>query len=201
MIGQARHAKHWIFWLLSISLAGCGRSDSHIPTSQSGSSGRSVHAAAPRLTIVDPHRDLGLIALGRQNAHFTVINQGQEPLRIHRLETSCGCLDVKLSQASLAPGESGQLEVWIHPKRTESRAAKVSLHCNDPLSPIPVTVEWEARGPVDISPMTVDFGRIAPGAAAMQELTVMRHGEGQACKTTVRSTPNSQLTVISRGPH
>jgi hypothetical protein len=54
---------------------------------------------------VEPRRD--------HFAHFTFMNRGTEPIKIRKLETSCGCLTQHLKKRVFAPGEHGEFYLRV----------------------------------------------------------------------------------------
>lgn len=72
-----------------------------------------VPSTPPRLLSVDQHAvSLGAVepqpAVG---AVYQLTNRSDEPLRIERCETSCGCLEPRIDTDAIAPGETVPLRV------------------------------------------------------------------------------------------
>jgi len=66
--------------------------------------------AAPNLVVEQPVFDFGEVAQGDKVPHtFKFRNDGDKPLYIDRVKSSCGCTAALLSAKTLAPGESGEI--------------------------------------------------------------------------------------------
>jgi hypothetical protein len=71
--------------------------------------------AAPRLTVDAPSYDFGKVARGSDVKHrFVLRNTGSEPVKILRVQPTCGCTSGLLGKEVLAPGESTEVEITFH---------------------------------------------------------------------------------------
>ncbi|NQV26278.1 MAG: DUF1573 domain-containing protein [Rhodopirellula sp.] len=65
--------------------------------------------------------NLGDVPVQRSHAAaFSFTNRGTQPMKLRRLETSCGCLTQQFEQDVIAPGEDGRFKLWI---QTASQSA------------------------------------------------------------------------------
>jgi hypothetical protein len=127
----------------------------------------------PRLQISRPTRDLGQIPLSPLVERFEVRNTGQEPLVIHRLEKSCGCVDVQLDETTIPAAATAVLEVRIAPRQPEEQSASVTLHSNDPLAEAArIVLTWTARGAVAVDVGELQFGIVRPGVTASRRVHI-----------------------------
>ena len=151
-----------------------------------------------QLTIVDPVRELGKLSSESQRVEFSLTNTGTEVLKIDHLEATCDCVSTTLSRDSLPAGEQAILTLDIQPKEPEQRSAKVRIHSDATDSPHEVIVRWLTKGPVEITPGTLDFGPIAPGTTAVRELTVQRSEAGRDCELALVPTPKDSMQVTRK---
>ncbi|MBQ5410117.1 MAG: DUF1573 domain-containing protein, partial [Muribaculaceae bacterium] len=52
---------------------------------------------------------------GEQRATFVVVNTGDSPLVITRVQPTCGCTVARFTTTAIAPGESGMVNVTYSP--------------------------------------------------------------------------------------
>ena len=73
------------------------------------------------ITFVDESHDFGDIDRrgGDAEWRFEFVNDGDEPLIITQLKTSCTCLRYKYPRRPVAPGQQGAVEVSFQPHKTE----------------------------------------------------------------------------------
>ena len=65
--------------------------------------------------------NLGEVSVQRSHAAaFSFTNHSNQPMKLRRLETSCGCLTQQFEQEITAPGETGRFRLWI---QTASQSA------------------------------------------------------------------------------
>ena len=102
-------------------------------------------SASPRIVVDPATRDLGEVLQQPLNVSFTVRNQGDAPLRVERVTSSCGCTEAVIDQDTIPPGESTQLRVTLDPTEDNLSGDQVRviyLRSNDPETP---EVEVELR--------------------------------------------------------
>ena len=67
--------------------------------------------AAPKLVVEHPEHDFGVIYQGERVPHsFKFSNQGEHPLTVTKVRSSCGCTAALASSREIAPGESGEIQ-------------------------------------------------------------------------------------------
>ncbi len=176
----------WV-WL---ALAGCGGTTAP-PVSKPFDP-----ASPPVMVVVQPTRNLGVIDLGKRIETFEISNTGGSDLTIKSLTKSCSCLNVKLSREQIPPGQSASLQLTIEPKQPEQRGASLLIDSDDPLSPKSrVSVDWVARGPINVEPEKLDFRVVRPGVAStikFQIVTDMRKVKANS-KSFAQATPRDLL--------
>jgi hypothetical protein len=64
--------------------------------------------------------DLGTVTMNRETNFATVIhNYGQQPIKLARVEKSCGCTSVSVSKQICQPGENVELKGTLYPRKPE----------------------------------------------------------------------------------
>lgn len=104
---------------------------------------RGEDALKPRIEIIEPIFDFGLIRYGDKVSHvYKIKNSGSADLEINKVATSCGCTSAQTSKDNLSPGEEAELAVTYdsavmsgaHAKGEQERIIYVKT--NDPASPM-----------------------------------------------------------------
>lgn len=123
--------------LLALSLAGC-----------------SWGGGTPQVAVSPVDYDFGQIGPDPVTTTFTVSNQGDGPLQIESVTTSCGCTTAQISNQTITPGASASLIVTFNPQAHAGTAGQfvryVYLRTNDPATP---KVEVEIRADVIEKPI------------------------------------------------
>ncbi len=124
--------------------------------------------AAPNLQVATPIFDFGEIYQGEKVPHvFEFTNQGDEPLLIDRVRSSCGCTAVLVSQKSIPPGGQGELQATFDSTRFRGAIAKtIYLYSNDPVRPtMQLSIKGKVLETVALVPSQVNFGKVAAETA------------------------------------
>lgn len=128
--------------------------------------------------------NFGKIKPGREvRCKFIFTNKGTEPLIIKKVRAGCGCVDIKVSQTFLMPGEKGEIKVKFDTERREGIQKQfIYVHSNDPITPlILLSVEGIVHTSFRYYPYVVDFGRIRIGETLKREIFLLL-GEGEKLK-------------------
>jgi hypothetical protein len=139
-------------------------------------------SAGPRAVTPDPVYDFGV----RENADsvehaFTLVNDGDEPLKILDVRTNCGCTVATLDKREVAPGQSMLVRATLHLQGRHGPQLKtVLLATNDPENAqVLLTFKGEAIETIEVQPNYISFGSLddaAEGAEADLRLTFRRPG-------------------------
>jgi hypothetical protein len=119
--------------------------------------------AAPSLQVTTPTFDFGEIYQGDKAPHvFEFTNQGEDPLVIDRVRSSCGCTAVLVSEKNIPPGGKGELRANFDSARFRGAISKtIYLYSNDPVRP---TMQFHIKGNVveivTVEPKQINFGRV-----------------------------------------
>ncbi len=121
------------------------------------------------------HRDLGVVLPGSEiRAEFAISNEGDAPLEIGNIKTSCGCTSAQAIPERLPPGSSGIVQVVFRaPNRMDPVAHNIVVATNDPerkhvLFSFTAHPVW----PAIASPLAIDFGVVKVGERVSKELEV-----------------------------
>jgi hypothetical protein len=115
--------------------------------------------AAPVLSIPESSHDFGKMAVNQKvKAVFKVANLGDETLTFSAIPT-CGCTTAVVGKNSLAPGESGNIEITYDSKGQQGRIFKpIAITSNDPAKRATViTVTGEVVADINPKPDIVYF--------------------------------------------
>jgi hypothetical protein len=119
--------------------------------------------AAPDLQVKTPTFNFGEIYQGDKVPHvFEFANQGEDPLIIDRVRSSCGCTAVLVSEKNIPPGAKGELKANFDSARFRGAISKtIYLYSNDPVRP---TMQFHLKGSVlefvAVEPAQINFGRV-----------------------------------------
>lgn len=135
---------------------------------------------SPHISIDNAVFDFGSIAQGSPVEHlFTVNNTGTEPLKIERLNPSCGCTAATLSAQTVDPGNSATIRAVFDTAGFQGYKVKtVRVYSNDPQQPsVVLTLKGSVVPDVIVDPPRVFFGNVKKGSA--DELSVIVSGSDQ----------------------
>lgn len=93
----------------------------------------------PQVKVSPVGFDFGDIGSDSVTTTFAVSNQGNGPLQIESVTTSCGCTTAEISHQTIGPGESANLTVNFDPQAHAGAVGQflrsVYLRTNDPANP------------------------------------------------------------------
>lgn len=95
------------------------------------------YSGPARISVSEEIGDLGEIGPEQPQSHiFTIKNEGGESLVIERVQAPCSCTATVLSEETLLPGKSTELEVTFNPSGYEGDISQsVYIYSNDPENP------------------------------------------------------------------
>ncbi len=128
--------------------------------------------------------DFGKVKQGKQLVHvFKFKNDGNEPLEIKKVKTSCGCTAAVLSKKRIPPGEQGEIKVafntsgyagkvqkYIFVETNESNKVKKTLV-------LKANIEIPPSPKISLSSYTADLGLILEKKPIEHKVTVKNEGE------------------------
>ena len=123
-------------------------------------------AATPRakLRVDEQEYDFGVMQRGAKQSHeFVIHNDGDAPLRLKVLKTSCKCTVGDAGGGPIPPGESAPVKLeWIARALPGPFRQTASLETNDPLhSPFELSISGEVIDATGLAPQEFSLGRVS----------------------------------------
>lgn len=160
--------------------------------------------------VVDPPEllDLGVNPPDRPaEGEIKLYNKGRIPLEISQVQSSCGCMAVRIADKDkrIPPGGAGTIEIAFFPKRIpgfESRKT-VSIMCNDPHNAsvdVGVVVKFDPEFMVD--PPELDFGEVRQGDTPAKTIVFRQLSDAPLEVTGLEAGaggPELELSIEERG--
>lgn len=89
-----------------------------------------------KIKFVEEEIDYGTIEQGADGVRvFEFVNEGEEPLVISRVSSSCGCTVPSWTKEPIAAGEKGKIEVKYDTRRLGPIRKTVTVYSNDASTP------------------------------------------------------------------
>ncbi len=127
-------------------------------------------AAGAKINFDAEEYDWGVIYQGETVKHeYKLRNDGDQPLSISQVKTSCGCTVAKDWPKLLAPGKSGVIKINFNSGSRQGRNEKsISVHSNDATRPlVKLKIHGNIKKLIDILPsQVVSLGVITLGESA-----------------------------------
>jgi hypothetical protein len=138
----------------------------------------------PKLQFQEEKWDFGKVKEGQVKTHvFVFKNEGDAPLLIKRVRTSCGCAAALISDKSVESGENGEMKVNFNSRGYEGNVAKyIYVESNDRSQPviqlqISATIEVPPQPRIDLDRYSVDSGLILEGETIPAKAVIKNRGE------------------------
>lgn len=130
----------------------------------------------PKIELQTTHHDMGVVP-GNEIAvqSVKIFNRGTAPLKISRVQTSCGCTSGEMEQNIIPPNGEGRLIIKVDPKKIPGfQTTKVlTIHNNDPLNPNPtMDVTTTVAPEMEVAPDVIDFDEIPAGQGFKHSIRV-----------------------------
>jgi hypothetical protein len=139
---------------------------------------------APKIKFKETTWNFGRIKQGDVASHeFVFTNEGDDTLTIEKVSTTCGCTAALVSDRSIPPGKSGQIEVKFDSRGYGGQVTKVVyVQSNDPKEPqrsleIKADVEVPPSAKIEIEPYNYDAGLMVEGEELRADLKIVNKGE------------------------
>jgi hypothetical protein len=133
-----------------------------------------IEESSPKIVLENDVHDFGDINPNtEQKCQFHFSNQGQEVLKIEKVQSTCGCTVPDLKKKTYLPGESGTINVTYHPGQ---RSGQISKHLyilsNDKQnSRAPLTIKANVIQKISYTPKRFKL-RLDEENAGVEELTI-----------------------------
>jgi hypothetical protein len=154
-----------------------------------GSVGLMAAEKQPALKFNEIKWDFGQIKQGKILTHvFKFQNEGDAPLLIHNVRTSCGCAAALISSREIPPGKSGEIKVTFNTKGYEGRQTKfVYVDSNDPQESkaqlvVSASIDVPPRPRIDVDRYSIELG-------------LLLESEDIETLSRIRNTGELELTV------
>jgi hypothetical protein len=160
-------------------------------------------SSTPGIDIKQPIFDFGEVFQGEKVTHtFTFVNNGDAPLLIDRLKSSCGCTAAVLSSKNIAPGEEGVIKSTFDTTRFLGHVQKVIfLYTNLPGEDVKkLYIKGVIKPRVEIIPNTLDFGRVKEGQEKQQRVVLKNAREKKLEIKNIRAQ-NTALSATTDATH
>lgn len=169
-------------------------------------------AATPKIVFEAEEIHLGkLLDTEKGQGEFKLRNEGNAPLVINRLSSSCGCTEPKIGgvtvtggkspepiHVEIAPGESTTIEVSYNPLgKQDIDTQKVEIETNDPLRPrITLNVLAQVEPLVRVDPRVLAMGDMSRGEPIRYVFKVSGStSDFRATRVTVNGIPGLRARV------
>ncbi len=140
--------------------------------------------ARPRLKFATDKHDFGKVKQGQSVSYeFVFENQGDAPLVIEKVETSCGCTAALLSEKKIEPGKKGKVKATFDTQAYGGRVTKyIFIDSNDPDNPrVELTVSVDIQVPpapkIELDRYNVEMGLCLEGEEPSAKVKVRNIGE------------------------
>lgn len=130
-------------------------------------------ATGPLLRISERKIDFGTVDQFQQLHHSLVLrNEGDRPLRILKVETSCGCTAAVPADSIVPPGKEVKIDVAFSTREYEGPQEKtLTLRTNDPAEPVVrVAVLADVKPYVRMDPTVLHFDTVPRGDTPTQKV-------------------------------
>lgn len=139
---------------------------------------------APRINFKENSWNFGKVDQGKVLTHvFIFSNEGDVPLTVNRVRTTCGCTAAIVSEKKIAPGKSGKIEVTLNTRGFEGRLNKyVFVETNDPKQPqaqlsVIATINVPPRPRIDLDRYSMDVGLVLDTEEIQSKVKIMNRGQ------------------------
>ena len=157
--------------------------------------------AVPRVMVPDHSFNFGTISQGDKVKHaFVFKNVGDEPLKVTKVRSSCGCTAVLASADTLAPGESGEIQANFDSTRFRGSVSKtIYLYTNDTVTPVmQLYIKGKINEIVTIEPAKVNLGKVVIDEPAVASVTLMNRGNKDLVLVPPTTTAQELSAEIDR---
>jgi Protein of unknown function (DUF1573) len=123
--------------------------------------------------------DFGTIAQGADTQYrLKVTNTLATPVHIIGIRTLCTCASGRVSQETMAPGETGYIEITLDTKkhRHDKSTAIIVMFDRPQFAEVRIPIKAFIRADVVLTPGKVGFGSVIPGTSAEQRIALVYSG-------------------------
>lgn len=146
----------------------------------------------PVIKVANPVHNFGKVAPNKKyNCEFKFKNVGNAPLKITKIQTTCGCTVPQLKKKTYAPGESGSIKVAFRtPARQGKTTKRLYILSNDKKNPkFGLTLKATVELKVTFKPKSLKLSLKAENAGTEPVTITSKDGQPFAIKS-ITSTRN-----------
>jgi hypothetical protein len=139
---------------------------------------------APKIKFKEDLWDFGSVKQGQILTHsFLFTNEGEAPLLIQRVRTTCGCTAALVSKKEIAPGKDGEVKVTFNTRGYEGHMSKyIYVESNDAAEPrkqltVSAKIDVPPRPRIDLDRYSLDVGLILDNEAIQAKTKIRNTGE------------------------
>lgn len=154
------------------------------------------HAQTNSSIFPETMKDFGVVPRGPMLKHyFTVKNTTGQNLQLGSVRVSCGCVTANLTSQNLAPGQSAALYATMDTRRfLGDKLVTIYVQVLSPsFEELSLQVKAYSRSDVQISPDTLNFGRVQRGKPNGGKVTVSFYGN-PGWQITQATCPSNYVT-------
>lgn len=156
----------------------------------------------PKIIFKEDSFDFGKIKQGEVVSHkFVFTNEGDAPLKINKVTSSCGCTAALVSQKNLAPGGKGEIKATLNSRGYRGNLIKyIYVESNDPNLPttklsIKVMIEVPPSPKISLDRYSSDLGLSLEG----EEMRTTRRIDNKGELELQVSCSHKEATFFSQG--
>jgi hypothetical protein len=130
-------------------------------------------AKGPIVHLTERTIDFGQVGQQQLIHHDLAIgNDGDQPLLIFKIESSCGCTGVVLADSIISPGETGHIDIAFSTREYQGAQEKqIQIQTNDPAERIiRIAVKADVIPVIEISDERVKFDSVRRGETPEQKV-------------------------------
>lgn len=131
--------------------------------------------SAQRITVSNPDFNFGKITQGQIVEHIFIIrNDGDQPLSVKSVRTSCGCTAAKVSSRVIQPGTSSKIKTTFNSGGFSGKVRKtIAVATDDPKLPVTtLSLSGSVVEEITIDPRQLDFGTLKAGSTKEKTITL-----------------------------
>lgn len=144
--------------------------------------------------------DFGLLTDDRKVFEIEIRNDGNGPLEIYDVSTSCACSIAEVPRV-ISPGVSEVLRIKPPNVSQGPNSSKVLLNSNDPTGPHEFHVSWFGKSPLQLAPKRIVVHDAVPGSEIERRFQATYSGGDPLYALTVKSikvsNPDIKVEQIS----
>jgi hypothetical protein len=149
--------------------------------------------------------DFGLVAKGAETKHrIKIVNKYPNPVHIAGAGTMCKCATARALTDTIAPGETGYVEVTLDTKKFEgNRDTTLIVSFDRPqFAEVRIPIKAFIRNDLEVTPGKLEFGSIARGSAAERRIHIALFRPGWTIREVVNRNKNLAVHFreIGRNP-